>query len=258
MQQKLEEQDGEALGYKPEEYGEIVRRAQQVRADKENRLSHEALAESAAEVGIREEDLREAARQLREEKAQQTVHRAAQKQQRTMIGSVTAGVLALTLLFSYNTLNVSRAEVEKARANVQATLQRRADVAQQLVTVTREGARQEEEALKLIREAAPALGSTNLREQTEAAEKLDRGVDQILSNPEVRSSELYAKLQDTIEGSENRVAEYRKRYNEAAGNYNRNAGSFPTNLVRPFIGMPASVPLYEAPRNVEQAPDFSR
>lgn len=254
MQQKLEQQDAEALGYKPEEYGEIVRRAQQVRADKESRLSHEALAESAAEVGIREEDLREAARQLREEKLQ----RAAQKQKQTMIASVAAGVLALTTLFSYNTLNSSRALVEKARADVQVTLQRRADAAEQLITVTREGARQEQEALELIREAAPALGSANLREQTEAAEKLDRGVDQILSNPEIRSSELYPKLQDTIEGSENRVAEYRKRYNEAASNYNRNASSFPTNLVRPFTGMPGAFPLYEAPRNLEKAPSFSR
>ncbi|MGV3723538.1 MAG: hypothetical protein ACO1SX_21795, partial [Actinomycetota bacterium] len=129
MQNQQLETEAREHGYKPDEYREIVRRAQRIRAEKDERLSADALAESAAEVGIREEDLRAAEAQLRAEQAAQVQRKRTQ----AIIGAVAAAVLALVLLFSYGSLNTHQSAVEKARANLQSTLQRRADVVTQLV-----------------------------------------------------------------------------------------------------------------------------
>jgi hypothetical protein len=38
----------------------------------------------------------------------------------------------------------------------------------------------------------------------------------------------------------------RTRYNQAVTDYNRSAHSFPAGLVRPLLGFPGSLPLFEA------------
>lgn len=206
MQNQELETEAQKHGYKPDEYREILRRAQRIRADQEERLSSDALAESAAEVGIREEDLQAAEAQLRAEKAV----RAQQKRTQVIAASITAAVLALVLLFSYGSLNTAQSSVEQARANLQSSLQRRADVMTQLAKV----------------EGSPAF----------------------------RSTEAYRDLMAEVSGSENRINVARTRFNSAAADYNRSARSFPTVLVRPLLGFPGSVPLFEATVNVESPP----
>jgi LemA protein len=257
-QQETESVEAQHPGYSTEEYREIVRRAQHLRAEKEGRVSQDVLVESAAEVGIREEDLKEAERQLREEKVQQKKQRSL----RQAIAAGVAGTLALFMLFSYNSLNSSRLAAAEARGNVQAVLQRRADLAQQVVPVVRAGAQQEralQEAVASLRESLQT-GSTGA--QSRAAADLNRVLTPIIiaraeSSPEFRSSELYRELQVQFEGSENRVAEYRRRYNRAATDYNRAAQSFPTNLVRPLFGFPREIPPFEAAAGAQGVPSFA-
>jgi LemA protein len=241
-----DEDEAARLGYKPEEYTEIVRRAQRIRADRADRLSPEALAASAAEVGIREEDLEEAARQLREEKVQE----ARQKTLRLAIAGGVATLLALVLLFSYGSLSVSRVAAQEARANVEVQLQRRADLAQQVLPVVRQGAAHERETLTAV---AEALGSADPARRETAASQVFALAQ---ATPGVRSTELYQGLQAQIEGSENRLAEARRRYNTAAANYNRAAHSFPTNLVRPILGFPAEMKPFEASSGAREVPSY--
>ena len=179
--------------YSNDQMREVVRRAEQIRAEREGSVSRENLTASASELGISEADLREAERQLVAERQA----RAASAAKNKLIAAVTAAVLALFLIFSYNSLNGRLSTVQKARADLSAQLQRRSELAEQVNSVVQQGG--------------------------------DRKT-----------------LQVQIEGSENRVAEYRKRFNEAATNYNRAAGGFPLGLARPLFGMPGSVPPFEA------------
>jgi LemA protein len=240
MQQQLETKETEQAtppGYTPEEYREIVRRAQQIRADKEERLSPEALAESAAEVGIREEDLREAAQQLKEERAHYARRRALTRN----IGIAVAAFLALFLVFSYNGLNSEYQDVQLARANLHSVLQRRAELIPQLESIAREGAAQEREVADRLARAQTGLRSGDVNEQLRASKELDRLLEQVKKDPRFRTGELYQTLQVQIEGSANRIAEYSRRYNQAVTEYNRAARSFPTSLARPIFGFPAQV-----------------
>ena len=74
------------------------------------------------------------------------------------------------------------------------------------------------------------------------------------SNPQLRASELYARLQDELAGTENRIAVERKRYNDAVAEYNRLARSFPMVLVRPLLGFPAQEPYFQAAPEAHRPP----
>ncbi len=240
-------------GYTPQEYGEVVRKAEEIRREREGRLSTDQLVESAAEVGIREEDIREAERRLREEKQQQ----AQRKSKMTMIGGGVAVVLALFSIFSYNGLNGSRLEATKAQADLQATLQRRADLAEQLLPVARAGAGQEREVAAQIASARQGLQSGDLNQaSSQLRQGLVRLTEAAQQDPTFRASENYRTLQVQIEGSENRVAEYRKRYNRAVTDYNQAASTFPTNLVRPILGFPGELKPFEASGSGTALPSF--
>lgn len=258
MQQQKLETEAQERGYTPEEYREVVRRAQRIRADQEGRLSREELAASAAEVGIREEDLRAAERQIEQERALQAeaqVQQAQTRRTQLIIASVVAAVLALVLLFSYSSLSAGRLGAEQARANLQSTLQRRADVIPQLVPLVRESAANEQKLVGEINSVAERLRSKNVDAQLDASDALRNLLPQISGSSGAASSAAYRDLMAEIAGSENRINVARTRYNEAVTNYNRTAQGFPTGLVRPLLGFPSTMPLFEAKgKNLEQPP----
>src|SRR5687768_1344531 len=99
MQQTFTEEEAAKHGYSTDEYGEIVRRAQQIRAEKEGKVSRDLLVESAAEVGIREEDIREAERQIAAEKERARLEQEERKKRQStqkIVAAGAAGLLALT------------------------------------------------------------------------------------------------------------------------------------------------------------------
>lgn len=258
MQQQQLDTEAQERGYTPEEYREVVRRAQRIRADKDERLSREDLAASAAEVGIREEDLRAAEQQLQQERALQAeaqVQQAQTRRTQVIIAAVAALILALTLLFSYSSLSSGRLAAEQARANLQSTLQRRADVIPQLVPMVRESAANEQRLVGEINSVAERLRSTDVNAQLEANDAFRDLLTKSGSNSAFRSSEAYRDLMAEIAGSENRINVARTRYNAAVTDYNRTAQGFPAGLFRPLLGFPGSMPLFESKgRNLEQPP----
>jgi LemA protein len=254
MQARLENE-----GYTPEEYAEVVRRAQRIRAEREGRLSRDLLEESAAEVGIGQEELREAEEQLRKEKAEQE-HRlreqAGVRQQRQsfakMAATAAAIILALFLTFSYNALNGGRAAALRAKSDLQAVLQRRADLVPQVASMAREGVAAEKGLHNDLERVRADLQSGNLPRQLQA----DQELRELLKSDRtvLHSPELYRDLLTQIEGSENRISVARQRYSAAAQRYNETAQGLPTKLVRPLFGFPAEMPYFEAKGSVEAPP----
>lgn len=248
MQQQKLETEPARQGYSTDEYRELVRRAERIRADREGRLSPELLVESAAEVGIQEADLREAERQLQAERREHTQRRSLIR----MVSAAVAGVLALFLIFTYNGLNAQRLAVQQARGNLQAALQRRADLVPQVVRAAREGSEKERQFATDLTRAREGLQAKDVDRQMQANVELN----QLLASPQFRSSELYRGVMDDIAGSENRINVARQDYNAAATRYNQAAGSFPSNLARPLFGLPAHVATFEARGNVEDPPKY--
>ncbi|MGZ4779237.1 MAG: LemA family protein, partial [Thermoanaerobaculia bacterium] len=54
--------------------------------------------------------------------------------------------------------------------------------------------------------------------------------------PDLKSNQNFLELQSQLEGTENRIAVERKRYNDVAQQYNTAVLRFPANLVAKFSG----------------------
>ena len=73
------------------------------------------------------------------------------------------------------------------------------------------------------------------------------------SYPELKASENFSELQAQLEGTENRIAESRRTYNESAKEFNVSVRKFPTNIVAGIFGFERKTQ-FEAQAGAEQAP----
>ena len=71
--------------------------------------------------------------------------------------------------------------------------------------------------------------------------------------PELKASEQFSELQAQLEGTENRIAESRRTYNESAKEFNVSVRKFPTNIVAGIFGFERKTQ-FEAQAGAEQAP----
>ena len=72
--------------------------------------------------------------------------------------------------------------------------------------------------------------------------------------PQVASLQNVRDLQVQLEGTENRVAQARRSYNEVATDYNRAVRRFPRAIVASLFGFEKR-DLFEASAGVDQAPE---
>ena len=71
--------------------------------------------------------------------------------------------------------------------------------------------------------------------------------------PQLRANENFSELQAQLEGTENRIMEARKRYNQAVQDYNVLIRSFPNNLFAGMFGF-SRKEKFEASTGAEEAP----
>jgi LemA protein len=244
-------------GYSESEARAIVRRASELQSRAGGQMDAGTLEASAAEVGIAPAYIREAAQQVRAERSTA----AARRRTGTILAVGLAILLGLFLIGSYNTLRGADTRVDTAQAQLETVLQRRFDLLPNLAKVTREYARHEQELFGMLAAARGRFqAAETLSEKAAADAQLQAALPRLLavveSNPQLRASDLYLRLQDELAGTENRIAVERRRYNQAVAEYNRTAGSFPTTLARPILGFDARKPYFQAAKEAQQAPDL--
>lgn len=192
-------------------------------------------------------------------------------------GAIVILVLVLVLGFvgcagcgSYNALVGADEAVNEQWANLQSQYQRRADLIPNLVATVEGAADFERGTLQEVVEARARATAPEIQisaddlddpaavERYAAAQNaLGGALGRLLaiseSYPELRATENFLSLQDQLEGTENRIATERRRYNEVVTSYNRDIRSFPTNLWAGLFGFDRRVP-FEAQEGAEQAP----
>ena len=72
--------------------------------------------------------------------------------------------------------------------------------------------------------------------------------------PELKSDKLFENLQVQLEGTENRIATERKKFNETAQGYNTNIRKFPGNILAKFFGFNER-PYFQSQEGADKAPD---
>lgn len=190
---------------------------------------------------------------------------------RALVGCLVALVvlalfMGLSLLNSYNRLVQLDEAVKSAWAQVENVYQRRADLVPNLVETVK-GARDfERETLTAVVEARAKVGQVTFsgvptpqqlaafqQAQDELGSALSRLLVVVERYPELRATEAFRDLQVQLEGTENRIAVERKRFNEAAQAYNTYRRRFPQVLIANLLGF-AERPYFQATPGAERPP----
>ena len=141
--------------------------------------------------------------------------------------------------------------VNETSAQVQNVYQRRADLIPNLVETVKGFAAQERTVLTEVTEARARATGIQLTPQTlndpKAMERFQAAQGQLsgaLSRllvvvekyPELKSNQNFLQLQSQLEGTENRIAVERRRFNEAVRDYNTRLGLAPGSIVARLLG----------------------
>jgi LemA protein len=159
---------------------------------------------------------------------------------------------------SYNTF-VSQEEAIKTQwAQVENQLQRRNDLIPNLVETVKGVAQQEKDVFGRIADSRARLaGATTPEERINAANEQSAALARLLvvveNYPVLRSNESFQRLMDSLEGTENRLAVERMRYNERIQEYNTARRRFPSNVTAGIFGF-KEYPLFDAPPEAEALP----
>ncbi len=179
-------------------------------------------------------------------------------------------LLAMTLSScGYNQMQRQEEAVFRAWGDLEAALQRRADLVPNLVETVKGFARQEQQVLTQVIEArakatqvqinADDLGDPQKLEalrqaQGELSSALSRLLAVAEAYPELRSSQHFQDLMHQLEGTENRINVARQRYNEVVETFNASIRTFPNSLTNGLLLHLERKEFFRAEPGAEKAP----
>lgn len=160
---------------------------------------------------------------------------------------------------SYNMLVRLDEEVNAAWAQVENQLQRRFDLVPNLVNTVKGYAAHEKEVLTAITNARSRVGSARtveekIKSNNELSSTLSRLLVVMENYPNLKADQNFLNLQAQLEGTENRIAVERRRYNEKARTFNALRRSFPTNIFANLFGF-SGKSYFEADKDAQKAPE---
>ena len=168
-------------------------------------------------------------------------------------------VMALTLSScSYNRFVTQEEQIKAQWAQVENQLQRRNDLIPNLVETVRGTAKQEQDVYKAIADSRAKLAGARSPEETiQAANEQSSALARLLvvveNYPDLKSNTSFNSLMDSLEGTENRIAVERMRYNETVQAYNTSRRQFPANVTAKMFGF-KEYPFFQAPPEAKKVP----
>ena len=181
-------------------------------------------------------------------------------------------VLGLSVVGPYNTLVRLDQAVQAQWAQVENVYQRRADLVPNLVETVKGASNFEKDTLTAVTEARAKVGQVtpgamqNIVNDPAAFQRFQQAQDGLSSAlsrlmvvaeryPELKATQNFRDLQVQLEGTENRIAVERMRFNESAQAFNTQRESFPTVLIAGFFGQKFQPKAYfKAQTGAEKAP----
>lgn len=182
---------------------------------------------------------------------------------------VLVGILILYPMGCYNDFVKAQENATTELANVQAQYQRRVDMMPQLAKIVKAYAKHEKETFELVAKARASVSQVKLDANDLTPEKMQKysAAQGELSSafsrlmvvaekyPELKASENFRSLQVQEEGTENRINEARRKYNDAVQVYNLQVRQMPGAIVARIFNFNV-MPKFEAAEGAEKAPDL--
>lgn len=168
---------------------------------------------------------------------------------------------------AYNKMVVEDENVQTAWAQVENVYQRRADLIPNLVATVKGYAEHESSTLESVVAARAkatqvTVDPANLTEEAmaqfnEAQGELSTALGRLLliqeNYPDLKANQQFMELQAQLEGTENRIATERMKFNETAKTYNTMIRQFPDNIIASIFGFEKKA-YFEAQAGAETAP----
>lgn len=184
---------------------------------------------------------------------------------------IVVAVVILSVFFwfrgSYNGMVSMSETVSSQWSNVENQYQRRLDLIPNLVNTVKGYAAHEQQTLEDVVNARAKATQTqiNFDQLDEAAIKkinstqgeLSSALSRLMaiseSYPDLKANQNFLELQAQLEGTENRIAVERRKFNESVKNYNAYIRQFPKNMIAGMFGF-VPKPYFEATAGAENAP----
>ena len=167
----------------------------------------------------------------------------------------------------YNNLVTSDENTQSAWSQVENVYQRRADLIPNLVATVKGYAAHESETLESVVAARAkatqvtidpeSLSSEDIAKYNEAQGELGNALGRLLliqeNYPDLKANQNFRDLQAQLEGTENRIATERMKFNQSVQNYNTALRRFPSNIIASMFGFEKKG-YFEATSGAENAP----
>ena len=169
---------------------------------------------------------------------------------------------------NYNSLVEKQQAVDQSWAEVENQYQRRASLIPNLVNTVKGYAAHESQTLEKVTQARAAatsitISADNLNEETlakyqQAQGELSQALKSLLAvseaYPDLKANQNFLELQAQLEGTENRIAVARTRFNDATRQYNVTIRRFPANLIAGMFGFDQKA-YFAAEEGAQTAPE---
>ncbi|MGE4587602.1 MAG: LemA family protein [Mangrovibacterium sp.] len=184
-------------------------------------------------------------------------------------------VVVILLIYSsvkgtYNTMVSMDEGVTASWAQVENVYQRRADLIPNLVSTVKGYAAHEQETFQSVIEARSRASSVNIDPSNMNPQALEKfqaaqdGLSSALSRlmvvveryPELKANQNFLDLQAQLEGTENRIAVERRKFNDSARQFNTYIRKFPKNIWAGIFNFEPKA-YFEAREGAEEVPEVS-
>ena len=145
-------------------------------------------------------------------------------------------VLALWVMFQYNSLVKFRNVRKQSFADIDVQLKQRFDLVPNLVSAVKGYAKHESETLEKLTQARTSfLNAGNIDGKIQADNMLAGALKSVFAvaenYPDLKASESFVNLQHELSDIENKIAAARRFFNSATQEYNTYLQSFPANIL---------------------------
>lgn len=167
-------------------------------------------------------------------------------------------IVLIILISGYNKLVQLKVRSEEAWSDIDVQLKRRYDLIPNLVETVKGYAKHEKELFENVTKArAEAISAKDIKTQGKAENQISEALKSIFAvaenYPDLKANENFAKLQDELTDTEDKIQAARRFYNGNVRELNIAIQSFPSNVIASMFKFTAKE-LFEVENESEKEP----